>query len=165
MRRCDSCSLTIWTIGPIGMSAATFELLITALSLASAVGVAAGLLALSSKTGGGRRQAINVVAGVGLGALIAPIALILAIASSGAGHGHYEFARLFFPYAMLLTRLTGDTITLPLIILALAQFPLYGGIIGLCRHAMRAAYAVILIFVSHAVAAAVCFWGAIPNFS
>jgi|SRR5580698_6835202 hypothetical protein len=147
------------------MTAVTFELLIAALSLAGAVGVAAGLLAFRSTTCGGKRQAINIIAGVGLGALIAPIALILAIASGGAGHGHYEFARLFFPYTMLLTRFTGDAITLPLIILALAQFPLYGGIIGLCRGAIRAASAAILIFVAHAVAAAGCFSGAIPNFS
>jgi hypothetical protein len=147
------------------MTLVTLELLIAALSLAGAVGVAAGLLTFRCTTGGGKRQAINILAGVGLGALIAPIALILAIVSAGAGHGHYEFARLFFPYTMLLTRLTGDTITLPLIILALAQFPLYGGIIGLCRDAVRAAYAAILIFVAHAAAAAVCFSGAIPNFS
>jgi hypothetical protein len=65
--------------------------------------------------------------------------------------------------------LTGNTITLPLIMLALAQFPLYGGLIGLGlglgRDAKRAASAALLIFVAHAAAAAVCFSGAIPNFS
>ena len=105
------------------------------------------------------------MAGVGVGVLIAPVALFLAIASGGAGHGHYEFARLFFPYTLLLTRLTGNTITLPLILLALAQFPLYGGLIGLCRDAKRATFAALLIFVAHAAAAAVCFSGVIPNFS
>jgi hypothetical protein len=76
-----------------------------------------------------------------------------------------EFARLFFPYTLLLTRWTGNTISLPLILLALAQFPLYGGLIGLCRDAKRAASVALLIFVAHAAAAAVCFSGAIPIFS
>ncbi len=147
------------------MPAVPFELLVVALSLADAVGVAAGLFATRGKISGSKPPAIKMIAGVGVGAVIAPVALFLAIASGGAGHGHYEFARLFFPYTLLLTRLTGNSITLPLILLALAQFPLYGGLIGLCRDAKRATFAALLIFVAHAAAAAVCFSGAIPNFS
>jgi hypothetical protein len=141
------------------------ELLIVVLSLAGAVGVAARVFASRGRTSGNRPRAINLLAGVGVGVLIAPFPLFLAIVSAGAGHGHYEFARLFFPYTLLLTRLTGNTISLPLILLALAQFPLYGGLIGLCRDAKRAAFAALLIFVAHAAAAAVCFSGVIPNFS
>ncbi|HEX4072250.1 MAG TPA: hypothetical protein VHX68_13815 [Planctomycetaceae bacterium] len=141
------------------------ELLIVALSLAGAVGVAAGLFAYLGKISRSDVQAIYLPAAVGLGVLIAPLPLFLAIVSAGAGEGHYVFARLFFPYTVLLTRLTGNTISLPLIILALAQFPLYGGLIGLSRNAKRAGFAAALIFVAHAAAAAVCFSGAIPNFS
>lgn len=57
------------------------------------------------------------------GIVVAPVAMSLAIASSDAGHGGYAFARLFFPYAMLLTLATGDTITAPLMAMAWAQFP------------------------------------------
>jgi hypothetical protein len=101
----------------------------------------------------------------GIGALITPVAAILAIASGGLGHGHYEFARLFFPYTMLLTLFAGNTITLPLIALALAQFPIYGAIIGLSvqRRRVRAIGAIMLI--AHALAAALCFSDLIPNFS
>ena len=71
-------------------------------------------------------QAAKVTVPVLIGVLVTPIAAVLAIASAGAGHGHYEFARLFFPYSMLLTRLAGDTITPPLMALALAEFPCTG---------------------------------------
>jgi hypothetical protein len=89
----------------------------------------------------------------------------LAVASAGAGHGHYEFARLFFPYTMLLTRLTGDSIGLPLILLGLGQFSLYGAMVGMCRNKIDAASAVLAIFIIHALAVFACFSGLIPNFS
>ena len=110
-------------------------------------------------------KALPVLVGVGIGVLITPVAAILAVLSSGAGHGHYEFARLFFPYTMLLTRLQGDTITLPLLALALVQFPLYGAILGITGSKRRAALAGVLLLVVHTVAVIVCFSGAIPNFS
>lgn len=111
-------------------------------------------------------QAGKVIVGVLIGVLLTPIVATLAIASAGAGHGHYEFARLFFPYSMLLTRLTGDTITPPLIVLALAQFPLYGLAVGLAAWKGRVAwFAVAILVVAHAIAVALCFSGKIPNFS
>lgn len=110
-------------------------------------------------------RAINFSAGIGIGVLITPVAVTLAVMSGGAGHGHYEFARLFFPYTMLLTRLVGDTITLPLMALALAQFPLYGEIIGFAKSKGSAAIAAVLLVVAHTIAVIVCFSGAIPNFS
>jgi hypothetical protein len=107
----------------------------------------------------------NVIVGVGIGVLLTPIAIILAVLSAGVGHGHYEFARLFFPHTMLLTRLTDDSITVPLIILALAQFPLYGAIIGVTGSRNSAALTAALLLVVHVVAAIICFSGVIPNFS
>jgi hypothetical protein len=111
-------------------------------------------------------QAVKVIVCVLIGVLVTPIAAVLAIASAGAGHGHYEFARLFFPYSMLLTRLTGHTITDPLIALALAQFPLYGVAVGLAVSKGRAWWcAVALLAVAHAIAVVLCFSGMIFNFS
>jgi hypothetical protein len=110
---------------------------------------------------------VNTVAiGIAIGVAITPLAAVLAIASGGAGHGHYEFTRLFFPYTMLLTRVAGDTITLPLIVLALAQFPIYGAVIGACaRRHHEAILAGGVLLVAHTVAAVLCFSGIIPNFS
>jgi hypothetical protein len=102
---------------------------------------------------------------VAAGVLVTPPAAGLAVLSGGAGHGHYEAARALFPYTMLLTRLTGDTVALPLLGLALVQFPLYGLALGLAAAKGRLALALALRLAAHAIAAAVCFSGAIPNFS
>jgi hypothetical protein len=104
-------------------------------------------------------------AGIGIGVAITPVAAMLAMASAGAGHGHYELARVFFPYTMLLTRWAGDSITLPLLVLALAQFPLYGAIIGIWGRRSSAAFAAGMLLLGHAVAVVVCFSGVISNFS
>lgn len=106
-----------------------------------------------------------VIIGLGIGILISPVAAVLAMVSGGAGHGHYEFARLLFPYTMLLTRIAGDTITVPLIILALVQFPIYGAFIGGFVPKRQAWAMGAILFAVHALAAALCFSGVIPNFS
>jgi hypothetical protein len=91
---------------------------------------------------------------------------VLALFSGGAGHGHYELAKLFYPYSMLLTRSTHDTVTAPLILLALLQFPCYGAIISLAAWRKLVAFAVgLVIIVVHAIAVQKCFSGVIPNFS
>ena len=115
-------------------------------------------------------KAKGIVICVSIGVIVTPIAFFLALLSAGAGHGHYVFARLFFPYSMLLTRWANDTITFPLILLALVQFPLYGAIIGIATSKRPLArligcVAAVLIVVVHAIAVMKCFSGLIPNFS
>jgi hypothetical protein len=107
----------------------------------------------------------KLTAGVLTGGLVTPAAVILAVASAGAGHGNYAAARLLLPYTMLLTRATGDRITLPLIALALAQFPLYGAAIGYAASKGRITCAVVPLLVLHTLCAILCFSGLIPNFS
>jgi len=75
---------------------------------------------------------------VSIGGLVTLPAALLAVASGGAGHGNYLFARVLLPYTVLLTRLTHDTVTLPLIVLGLTQFPLYGAVVGLAASRGRA---------------------------
>ncbi len=92
---------------------------------------------------------------------------MMAILSGGAGHGDYAFARALFPLPMLVTLLTNDTISFPSIALALVQFPIYGGVVG---HGLTGAYntrfrAIVIIAVLHAIFAAMCFAGLLPNFS
>jgi len=94
-----------------------------------------------------------------IGALITPFALGAAIASGGAGHGDYLFAKLLFPYTMLLTSLTG-TITFPLIGLALVQFPLYGLAVG----SFNATRTLIFLLVLHASGTFLCFSSLLPHF-
>ena len=103
--------------------------------------------------------ALWVVAGA---VLTAPV-MFLAVASAGAGHGHYSFARLFFPIPLLLTLATGDRITDPVV----AQFPLYGLLLGVGAAVRRRAFWFTLagIGLCQGVATTLCFAGLVPNFS
>ncbi|RZI70585.1 MAG: hypothetical protein EOP13_20590 [Pseudomonas sp.] len=94
-----------------------------------------------------------------IGAVCTPFALGAAIASGGAGHGDYLFAKCLFPYTMLLTSLTG-TITYPLIGLALVQFPLY----GLAAGSFNATRTLVFLLVLHTIGAFLCFSSLLPNF-
>jgi len=100
-----------------------------------------------------------------IGVAVTPIAVIAALASAGAGHGHYEFARVLFPYTMLLTPLANNTIAPLLIVLAFVQFPLYGALIGLANRKSREGLVMLILALAHLVAAALCFSGLLPNFS
>ena len=95
-----------------------------------------------------------------IGLFITPLAIVAAIASAGAGHGTYVMAKLLFPYTMLLSRLNGDIITHPLLALAFVQFPLY----GLAAASFNTPRSLGFILLLHAVFAAACFSGALPNF-
>jgi len=105
------------------------------------------------------------VFGLLVGVLVTPVAAVSAVGSAGAGHGHYEAARVLFPCTMLLTRMAGDTITLPLLVLALAQFPCYGATIGFAASKGRTALALVPLLAAHVAAVVLCFSGVIPNFS
>lgn len=89
-------------------------------------------------------------------------ALLLAILSSGAGHGDYLFARALFPWPMLLT--LDQEIGLLSVAIALAQFPVFGFLIGNAMASNKYG-AVIAIAALHGVGVALCFSGMIPNFS
>lgn len=104
--------------------------------------------------------------GLLVGAAITLPAMFIAVVSSGAGHGDYGAARLLFPYSMLLTLITGDTIGVLSIVVALIQFPLYGLVIGAGMRDRRWRIAAILMLsIGHGIAALACFAGLLPNFS
>jgi len=96
-----------------------------------------------------------------IGVVFTPLALWTAFASAGAGHGSYFLAKLLFPYSMLLTRTAGDTITTPLIGLALVQFPLYGWLVASFSPTRTAGALLVL----HAISVGLCFSGILPSFS
>jgi hypothetical protein len=104
-----------------------------------------------------------VALGAALGSLLGVAALFAAFMSAGAGHGDYVAARALFPAPMLLTELEGSIGVLALGT-ALAQFPLYGALLGWAR--VRKAYLPATIAGSlHLVAAMLCLSGALPGFS
>lgn len=113
-----------------------------------------------------QKRALIIFGGVVIVALVTLFTAFLAVLSSGAGHGNYFYARLFFPFTMLLTKLTDNSITTPLIILALAQFPIYAVLIGVnAAKPARAKKIALVLLVLHGIAIAFCFSGVIPNFS
>lgn len=104
-----------------------------------------------------------VLTGAILGAALVIPALLIAIASAGAGHGDYVAARALFPIPMLFTNIEGE-IGIFSGGLALLQFPIYGMLFGWIF--WRSSYvAGFLLAAAHTAAAAACFSGAVPNFS
>jgi hypothetical protein len=107
----------------------------------------------------------NVLDGLGLGILATIPAVALAVASGGAGHGEYVAARLFFPYTMLLTVHT-HYISLPLIIIALLQFPMYGlAIGGTVRRKQTCIYVSAALGCIHVICVVLCFSGLLSFWS
>ena len=68
-----------------------------------------------------------------------PVGLFLGLVSTGAGHGTYLWARVLFPYTMLST-LIFESITVPFMVLAIIQFPLYGIALEIARRRRRFLY-------------------------
>jgi hypothetical protein len=111
------------------------------------------------------RDLFCLIAGSAVGILVTPPAVDIAIASGGGGHGHYVAARLLFPFTMLLSEIVGSVV-LPLQILGVVQFPVYGAIVGFnCGRLKRALLIACVIAAMHVLAVAVCFSGFVTNFS
>jgi len=88
------------------------------------------------------------------------LAAFFALIAAGAGHGTYVPAKTFFPWTMLLTTMSGDTITTFGMALALVEFPAYAMILGGLQR-KRSAVLVLTIVHCVAVLAALAF---LPNF-
>lgn len=88
--------------------------------------------------------------------LITPISLFVALLSTGAGHGNYLAAIILFPYT-LLSAVAFGSITVPFILLAILQFPLYGVILGRAAESGTAREARIALLVIHGLAVAILF--------
>ena len=95
---------------------------------------------------------------IGAGVAITPAALFLAVMSGGAGHGHYVMARIMFPLPMLLT-LFSHNIGVVSVIMAIAQYPLYGAIIGLSTRRIALA---VFVGIFHAILMIIAFSGVLP---
>ena len=67
---------------------------------------------------------------IGIGVLITPVCVTLAVLSTGAGHGNYLFFVLFYPYTGLMMSSETELIS---IIVMFIQFPLYGALISIAR--------------------------------
>jgi hypothetical protein len=103
--------------------------------------------------------------GLAFGAVVGVLCLLVAVFAAGAGHGTYLPAKILFPFAMLASVL-GRSITFPYVVLALAQFPLYGLLLGAAFRSPRFILCVIILSCAHfAVAAVDIFMPADDSFS
>ncbi len=93
-----------------------------------------------------------------------PVCLFLGIASGGAGHGDYVLARILFPFTMLAALLPGS-ITAPLVALAVAQFPLYGIVLGVANVRGKLERAALVLLAAHVLVVVACFVVPGENFS
>ena len=80
--------------------------------------------------------------------LATPLLLFLAVVAAGGGHGTYWLAKMFFPWSMMSTAVT-KSITQPLIVLGIAQYPLYGIILDLARARSRFKPAALTLLAAH----------------
>jgi hypothetical protein len=99
-----------------------------------------------------RYALLGVLGGIVLGA----VALVIAWAYAGAGHGTYIPAKVLFPYTMYLAVAVVGRITVPLLLLALLEFPAYGLAAGLAARRGRVGTVLVSILVLHVVMTAVC---------
>src|SRR5689334_14725699 len=98
------------------------------------------------------RRSIVVAALVGIA--LSVVSLGVAIQAAALGHGTYLPAILLFPWSMALSALAGS-IAIPLIILAVVQFPAYGVMIGMTDGSQQRR--AVGLLVAHVLAAGVAF--------
>jgi len=83
-----------------------------------------------------------------------PVLLLLAIGSTGAGHADNPvLPGLFFPFPLLAIRLLGDSALLLVLLLWVAQYPLYGVALGLAARRGLAWAALLGLLALHGLAA------------
>jgi hypothetical protein len=89
--------------------------------------------------------------------LLTAILLAVAAVSGGVGHGNYTLAIILFPYAAVAVVVLDHFFdsTVPMIIVATLQFPLYGTLISIGRGRVRERIVIIAILTLHAVAASI----------
>ena len=92
-----------------------------------------------------------------------PFCLFFALLLAGSGHGSYFPAKVLFPYTMISALLLG-TITVPLILLSIIQFPIYGFALGVAKKKGWFVPIAGLILILHIAALMLCFMMAGENF-
>lgn len=95
---------------------------------------------------------------------VTPFALLMAIASMGAGHGDYLLAKILFPYTML-SVVAFRSITAPFILLAILQFPIYGLILTFAGKRKKLGLSAIVLGIVHILTVGLCLIFIGSNFS
>jgi hypothetical protein len=80
---------------------------------------------------------------------------LVGIGSAAAGHGNYFLGKLLFPFTMCSALLLGS-ITAPFILIAVAQYPIYGLITGLANRRGRLRLVSGILLLVHGLVALAC---------
>lgn len=80
--------------------------------------------------------------------LLTPLLLIIVFFAMGAGHGTYIPAMGLFPFGMLGV-LFQDRISVPFIIVAIIQYPLYGFIVDKANSSQQLRLSLLTILMAH----------------
>jgi hypothetical protein len=99
-----------------------------------------------------KRLLIPVIVGVGLGVILGLVSLL----AMAGGHGTYVPAALFFPGPLLLS-IAVNAISKPALVVAAAQWPSYGAVVGLSARRGQTRRAIICVTVVHALLTVACF--------
>ena len=93
-----------------------------------------------------------------------PLALFIAVLSSGFGHGNYRSAKMLFPYTMLSACFL-EYIATPFIVVAVVQFLGYGVLLDWSCRRDRLKRTALLLIAAHVGAAIACVLAPMPYFS
>ena len=88
--------------------------------------------------------------------VVALVCLGLSFLFAGVGHGSYLLFAIFFPYAFLATVLLGGNIGVLAGVLTLAQFPVYGVVLGRAWLRDRLRQGAGFIIIAHVALAGIC---------
>jgi hypothetical protein len=97
-----------------------------------------------------------VLLGVLTGIVLGGVALVVAWAYAGAGHGTYTPAKILFPYTMYFAMALIGRITVPLLLLAVLEFPAYGLATGLAAPRGNVRAVLVLILAVHVAMTVAC---------
>jgi hypothetical protein len=99
-----------------------------------------------------------------LSVLATPLLLFMVVLAAGGGHGTYGLAKALFPWTMMSTAVT-RSITQPLIVVGIAQYPAYGVILDCARATGRFKPAALTLLAAHFSAIMLAFAISNPSFT
>jgi len=86
--------------------------------------------------------------------IVTPILLAVAAVSGGVGHGNYTLAVILFPFAAIAVVVLDHFFdsTIPMIVIAMLQFPMYASFVSISRGRVSYRIVVIALLALHTVA-------------
>jgi len=86
--------------------------------------------------------------------ILTPILLAVAAVSGGVGHGNYTVAVILFPFAAIAVVVLDHFFdsTIPMIVIAMLQFPIYASLLSISRVRVSERIVIIALLALHTVA-------------